>query len=413
MSFNHDGTVREKWPVLIYRLQSHRGWEVYCDPDAERMAAASSSSSNSSSSSSLGKKQSSTPATHSTSNGRRSFKTNDFGKKSGTRNNSSNDNTDVEELTAAPREGCIEVRKMRLRIRLFAQHKPWESTPTASTSSSSIFKCGSSNTSTQKRRGNHASMSKQESVEPGVEVGTVDKTCNKNKGADDDDDDDDDNGYDTDTPGPDGWNNNALLVRRRNTLLVTTRRGWGALVFQFKSVRDCIDFCDRLVYLNRNLLMPPQLPPEASSRTRRSENGEEADEQTILRKRKFINGMDEREQYIAELNSSKRCKLDLLGDLKVCAPKYDTSLPRLPNSNSSRFESGAISNNDNTRMNETKAPEISEERNMSQVQHRQESIMNYIVQLAHSEEFRGFVDELERGLISSVGGVGSWAALGF
>ncbi len=414
MSFNHAGPVREKWPVLIYRLQSHRGWEVYCDPDAERMAAASSSNS------SLGKKHysrsSTTNSTSKKSGGGGSVNTNDSGKQSGTRN-SSNDNTDVEELTAAPREGCIEVRKMRLRIRLFAQHKPWDSTPTATTSSSSLFKRGSSNSSSQKCGGNHASISK-ESEEPGVEVRTVGKTSNKNKG------DNDDDGYDTDTPEPDGWNNNALLVRRRNTLLVTTRRGWGALVFQFKSVRDCIDFCDRLVYLNRNLLMPPQPTPEALPRGRRSENEEEAnehypiidDDETMPKKRKFINGMEEREQYIAELNSMKRCKLDILGDQKVRAPKYATSLPRLQNSNAGRFESGAISNNDYNRMNGSKAPGISEE-HMSQVQHRQESIMNYIVQLAHSEEFRGFVDELERGLISSasddVGGVGFCAALGF
>jgi hypothetical protein len=29
---------------------------------------------------------------------------------------------------------------------------------------------------------------------------------------------------------------------------------------------------------------------------------------------------------------------------------------------------------------------------------RQEAIVNYLVQLAHSQDFRGFVDEIERGL---------------
>ena len=29
---------------------------------------------------------------------------------------------------------------------------------------------------------------------------------------------------------------------------------------------------------------------------------------------------------------------------------------------------------------------------------RRESVMNYIVQLAHSQDFRGFVNEIERGL---------------
>ena len=31
----NDQGVRERWPALIYCLQSHRGWEVYSDPDKE------------------------------------------------------------------------------------------------------------------------------------------------------------------------------------------------------------------------------------------------------------------------------------------------------------------------------------------------------------------------------------------
>jgi len=35
LSHYDDRGVRERWPVLVYRLQSHRGWEVYADPDKE------------------------------------------------------------------------------------------------------------------------------------------------------------------------------------------------------------------------------------------------------------------------------------------------------------------------------------------------------------------------------------------
>lgn len=381
---------------------------MYCDPDAERIAETASSSS-SSLISSLGKKHNSSSAANSTykkiDGG--SSDTNGATKKIDNRSSTSSSNNAAafEELTAAPREGCIEVRKMRLRIRLFAQHKPWDTTPNAATTTSSTCsasKRGISMSANASQSGggdtnNKALISKVSPV-PGVDVGTVDyKSSTKNK-------DDHEDGYDTETPGSDGWNNNALIVRRRNTLLVTTRRGWGALVFQFKSVRDCIDFCDRLVYLNRNLLMPQRLPLATSSFNTRSANEEVnkndhlVDNDTNLyKKRKYVNGLDQREQYIAELNDIKRCKMAMLGDQEVIAPKYDTSL-RI-HKFSTRSGSGVnIDKSDTTRMNGIKAPGISEEQASK---YRRESIMNYIVQLAHSEEFRGFVDEFERGLISS------------
>ena len=71
---------------------------------------------------------------------------------------------------------------------------------------------------------------------------------------------------------------------------------------------------------------------------------------------------------------------------EVIAPKYDRSL-RLKSSNA------GSSNNDTTWVDETNAPLISKEHAS---QNRQESVLNYIIQLAHSEEFRGFVDEIER-----------------
>lgn len=397
---SHDGPMREKWPVLICRLQSHRGWEVYCDPDVERVAAAAAASS------SLGKKHNSSSAT-----------TNSTSKKStggGGGGGSISGGDNVEELTAAPREGCIEVRKMRLRIRLFAQHKPWDASPTVAATNtataSSASKLSSNIASASQKCGDNNATTAKEST--ATDVGKVDNKSTKSKK------DDEDDGYDTDTPGPDGWNNNALLVRRRNTLLVTTRRGWGALVFQFKSVRDCIDFCDRLVYLNRNLLMPPkqQLPPNEEEDENRHMMG---NHDNMSKNRSYVNGMDKREQYIAELNSMKRRKLAILGDQEVCAPKYNNSLHRLHASSTDGETNNNNDSNDTTSgMNGTKAPGLVEA-HTSQYQYRRESIMNYIVQLAYSEEFRGFVDEFERGLTSSaaladeVDGLDICAALGF
>merc|ERR1719253_909277 len=90
--YNGQG-VRERWPVLVYRLQSHRGWEIYSDPDREASASASA----------------------------------DRDRECGANANArAPPPAGVEELTAAPRRGCIEVRKMRLRIQLFAQHTPWD-----------------------------------------------------------------------------------------------------------------------------------------------------------------------------------------------------------------------------------------------------------------------------------------------
>ena len=59
-------------------------------------------------------------------------------------------------------------------------------------------------------------------------------------------------------------------------------------------------------------------------------------------------------------------------------------------------------------MNE-EAPSKSEETKWYQ---SQEAMMSYIVQLAHSEEFRGFVDELECGLESATDTAAIHAAFG-
>ncbi len=284
-----DQGVRDRWPVLIYRFQSHRGWEVYSDGASERRTPPPSFGNNA------------PPAGG------------DCGRGGAT----------AEELTAAPREGCIEVRKMRLRIRLFQQHVPWDADrPSSSTSA---------------------------------------------RGDGGDDEDGDDGRGDSDVPGSDGWNDNALLVRRRNTLLVTTRRGRGAVVFRFLSTRDCVDFCDRLVHLNRRVLLAP--PRRLRGGGGGGDVDDDADEDADASLRKWAPAADERrrELLINEANGAKRrCLAATLGD-----------------------------------------------RDAGDSSRRRECIVNYIVQLAHSEEFRGFVDEIERGLECTPDTAAIHAALGF
>jgi hypothetical protein len=304
------GVEREHWPVLIYRLQSHRGWEVCAD--AAVMPPPSSSTTNSKNKLASKISNSSTAATS-----------------SGVE----------EELTAAPREGCIEVRKLRLRIRLFQQHLPWDAVrqhqspapPAAS---------GRSNNGCDERNTNYNNGSNNDSRQTTTQL-------QQYRGN-------------NDTPGLDGWNDNALVVRRRNTLLITTRRGRGAIMFRFLSTRDCIDFCDQLVYLNRHLLFRNDDDDEVV-------HGAAEDVMAVKdnaavsggggRKMKCVN--EPNELRIDEVNSAKRRRLAVLGDRNRREDVGGSVVMQTP---------------------------------------RQEAIVNYLVQLAHSQDFRGFVDEIERGL---------------
>ena len=242
------------WPCLVYRLQSHRGWEVYTDEDLQSATTTSSK-----------------------------------------KNKSNKEYL----LRVEPTEGSIEVKQMRIRIPL-----------------------------------------KQDE----------DKRLNTNY---------EDGG---------GWNNNPLIVRRRNSLLVSVRRGYGAIMFYFKSVTECKEFCDELVLLNRDLLTPkPNNIGEASSSSSANDG-------------RYINGMNKRELHIDEMIGNKRNRSLAFGDHDIATQKL------LP---TERSEYDSV---------EDKPAKVEE---IQQCQ-RQEEMMSYITKLAHSEEFRGFVHELERGLDSSV-----------
>ena len=288
---------REAWPCLIYRLQSHRGWEVF-SPTADE--------------------------NNSTSGGVASA-----GKKSAASKKSSQQTQSAEEeLTVAPRKGSIVVRKMRLRVKLFEQNQP---------------------------RDNAAS--------------TSDATQNQNK----DEQNEEHGNSNPDFVGSDGWNNNALVVRRKDSVLVTTRRGMGALVFRFKSVQQCVEFCDRLVYLNQDYFM-------ASSSSEINHNDGTFDQNTQCQ-----NGMDQRELHVDGMRANKRRKADMIGDQLLW---NSTSLYPHAASAHEEYEVDEMARSDTNEYNDAVAKQY----------RRKDELMSYIVKLAHDEDFRGFVDELERGL---------------
>ncbi|KAL7473443.1 hypothetical protein ACHAXS_013884 [Conticribra weissflogii] len=293
MHYNERGE-RERWPVIVYRLKA-RGWEVYADPDLEAVTATASAS--------------------------------DSSKKNNAHQTKS---TTVEELTAAPRAGCIEVRKMRLRIRLFEQNAPW-------------------NPNQRRQQGGESQGRRGDDDDVGLTAENTEKCVGgighgqKTENID----------FDSDIPGSDGWNNNALVVRRQNTLLISTRRGMGAIVFQFKYNQDCIEFCDRLVYLNKDYLSKPQSDSERE--------GVFSHKRTAELNCHVANGMTQSELYCKELRDRKRRRYEILRHEAIGESVTGT------------------------------AEETSRCR-------RKDELLSYVVRLAHDENFRGFVDELERSM---------------
>ena len=278
---------RDRWPVLVYRLQSHRGWQVYCDPDMEASS-----------------------------------------KKGG---------KIKEELTASPREGCIEVRKMRLRIRLFEQQNPAE-----------------------RKESDCATV-----------AGTIAGTQDDGAAAEDGTENETNNARcDNDIPGKDGWNNNAMVVRRLNTLLISTRRGMAAIVFKFKTKQDCIEFCDRLVYVNRDYFKKNAL--------------NEIDDGCV-------SGSDFMENHCNQLREAKRRRLSVLEDQQMAAEQSRSS----------------GKNDDNT------GNVHSSTLHYAKQARRKDELLSYIVRLSHDEDFLGFVDEIERGLQSAPETAGVYNAMRF
>lgn len=102
---------------------------------------------------------------------------------------SSNDN-DYEPVTVSPRYGCVEVKQLRLRIHLFEKPNP-------KTNSQANHSHTYVNTNANRKREAHTTV-----------------------------------------------------VRRKDTILLSSQRGLGAVVLKFRNVDQCIAFSDRLVELN-------------------------------------------------------------------------------------------------------------------------------------------------------------------
>eukprot|EP00957_Ditylum_brightwellii_P000644 50176-Ditylum_brightwellii.AAC.1 len=108
---------QEDWPVLVFRRTMVKGWELFCQPTSNK------------------------------------------------------EKSEPETITAAPRRGCVEVRKLRLRIQLFKQ--------------------------------------------PSKNIGGSGKEQGRDAGAN--------------PSNANGGNNNTLVVRRKDTILLSTRQGMGAV----------------------------------------------------------------------------------------------------------------------------------------------------------------------------------------
>jgi len=109
-------------------------------------------------------------------------------------------------IAVTPRCGSIEVRALRLRVHLFG--------------ASSSRPCGETKSSV-KDTDNDSSINSSNKKNP-TSPGTATT----------------------------GMVRNATVVRRRDCILVTAPKGFGAIVFKFKCISDCIEFSDHLVKLN-------------------------------------------------------------------------------------------------------------------------------------------------------------------
>ena len=107
-------------------------------------------------------------------------------------------------VCAVPRRGCVEVRALRLRIRLFAEEDPNDDG-------------GENGNSSGSGSGNHhgGSAASDEGIASGG-----------------------------------SGRENTLVIRRSSRVLLSSRRNLGAIVLKFRSVSMAVDFCSRLVELN-------------------------------------------------------------------------------------------------------------------------------------------------------------------
>lgn len=178
-------TSQEKWPVEIFRYSINKGWELY----QQKGPNVKSKGRTTISSSSIGKgKQSKTGITAVTAQQKQQQE-----QKPPPLPPKQDD--DEEGITVAPRRGCVEVKKLRLRIHLFEK-------------SNNQKRDGLKNARNSNSYGNNNNNNNQK-----TEAHTT-------------------------------------VVRRRDRILLSNRRGLGAVVLKFRNVSECIAFSDKLIKLN-------------------------------------------------------------------------------------------------------------------------------------------------------------------
>ena len=143
---------------------------------------------------------------------------------------------------------------------------------------------------------------------------------------------------------------------------------FSAICLQFRTPSDCIGFCDRLVELNKDHFARQTLPGRESKRS-----GEDVDDDDDC-----ANEMVRREMAIHETNDYKRRKLQMLGDQVAISQRFDKALVR-----------GEATPDDCS----VHANLLQEERNR-----RRDELVAYITKLSQDEDFKGYVDEIERSL---------------
>mmetsp|Transcript_15297 Transcript_15297/g.22420 ORF Transcript_15297/g.22420 Transcript_15297/m.22420 type:complete len:310 (-) Transcript_15297:168-1097(-) len=172
MSTLKDKHQQDRWPVEVFRYSDGKGWELYQQAYTHTSPSPSSSA-----------------AAEAAAN--------------------TGEEDDDDPITVAPRRGCVEVRKLRLRIHIF----------TAA--------AGRQTGQSQSQNKNHPSSKKRTSSQ------ALDESHN-----------------DQSQPrSQQQMEVHTTVVRRKDTILLS-KGGFGAIVFQFKSTADCISFSDRLVELN-------------------------------------------------------------------------------------------------------------------------------------------------------------------
>ena len=172
----------DHYPATVYRYTKTRGWERYRSSTPQFVAARSRRRLLAMAGAASSSQAAAAP-----------------GGKGSTGSSATTDRQHMQQqqpVCAVPRRGCVEVRALRLRIRLFAEDDPSAS--------------GAENTSgaTNNNQG-----------------GTVSGTTTSSK-------------------------ENTLVIRRSSRVLLSSRRNLGAVVLKFRSVPMAMDFCSRLMELN-------------------------------------------------------------------------------------------------------------------------------------------------------------------